>query len=140
MLELSLGTQNVDPGDARFERQDRPLGVCSHTEFFTNILNELKTCAFRKSSPSILVMQSAQDRTAQNAPRDRGCPKLQGLFGMPGRQSDHCNGDASQGDREPRTQFRAAKHQDNPIGVSQPSNAYSSHDGTTGCDRDIVAS
>ena len=27
------------------------------------------TCAYRKSSPSILVMESAQDRTAQNAPR-----------------------------------------------------------------------
>jgi hypothetical protein len=26
-------------------------------------------CAYRKSSPSILVMQSIQDRTAQNAPR-----------------------------------------------------------------------
>ena len=32
----------------------------------------LKTCAYRKSSPSILVMQSTQDRTAQNAPRYLG--------------------------------------------------------------------
>jgi hypothetical protein len=30
------------------------------------------TCAYRKSSPSILVMQSIQDRTAQNAPRGLG--------------------------------------------------------------------
>jgi predicted Zn-ribbon and HTH transcriptional regulator len=30
MLELSLGTQNVDRRDTRFERQDWPLGVCSH--------------------------------------------------------------------------------------------------------------
>jgi predicted outer membrane protein len=30
------------------------------------------TCAYRKSSPSILVMQSTQDRTAQNAPRCLG--------------------------------------------------------------------
>jgi hypothetical protein len=30
-------------------------------------------CAYRKSSPSILVMQSAQDRTAQNAPRCLSC-------------------------------------------------------------------
>jgi hypothetical protein len=29
-------------------------------------------CAYRKSSPSILVMQSTQDRTAQNAPRCLG--------------------------------------------------------------------
>ena len=29
-------------------------------------------CAYRKSSPSILVMQSTQDRTAQNAPRYLG--------------------------------------------------------------------
>jgi hypothetical protein len=29
-------------------------------------------CAYRKSSPSILVMQSIQDRTAQNAPRGLG--------------------------------------------------------------------
>jgi hypothetical protein len=28
-------------------------------------------CAYRKSSPSILVMQSTQDRTTQNAPRRR---------------------------------------------------------------------
>jgi hypothetical protein len=31
-----------------------------------------KACAYRKSSPSILVMQSTQDRTAQNAPRCLG--------------------------------------------------------------------
>jgi NAD(P)-dependent dehydrogenase (short-subunit alcohol dehydrogenase family) len=30
------------------------------------------TCAYRKSSPSILVMQSTQDRTAQNASRCLG--------------------------------------------------------------------
>ena len=30
------------------------------------------TCAYRKSSPSILVVQSTQDRTAQNAPRCLG--------------------------------------------------------------------
>ena len=29
-------------------------------------------CAYRKSSPSILVMQSAQDRTGQNASRRHG--------------------------------------------------------------------
>ena len=29
-------------------------------------------CAYRESSPSILVMQSTQDRTAQNAPRCLG--------------------------------------------------------------------
>jgi hypothetical protein len=29
-------------------------------------------CAYRKLSPSILVMQSTQDRTAQNAPRCLG--------------------------------------------------------------------
>jgi hypothetical protein len=29
-------------------------------------------CAYRKSSPSILVMQSTQDRTAPNAPRCLG--------------------------------------------------------------------
>jgi hypothetical protein len=29
-------------------------------------------CAYRKSSPSILVMQSTQDRTAQNVPRRLG--------------------------------------------------------------------
>jgi hypothetical protein len=29
-------------------------------------------CAYRKSSPSILVMQSTQDRTAQNASRCLG--------------------------------------------------------------------
>jgi hypothetical protein len=29
MLEPSLGTQNVDRRDTRFERQDPPLGVCS---------------------------------------------------------------------------------------------------------------
>jgi hypothetical protein len=29
-------------------------------------------CAYRKSSPSILVMQSTQDRTGQNAPRCLG--------------------------------------------------------------------
>jgi hypothetical protein len=28
------------------------------------------TCAYRKSNPAILMMQSAQDRTADNAP---GC-------------------------------------------------------------------
>ena len=31
-----------------------------------------RTRAYRKSSPSILVMQSAQDRTAQNASRGLG--------------------------------------------------------------------
>ena len=31
-----------------------------------------RACAYRKSSPSILVMQSTQDRTAQNAPRCLG--------------------------------------------------------------------
>jgi hypothetical protein len=29
MLEPSLGTQNVDRRGTRFERQDRPSGVCS---------------------------------------------------------------------------------------------------------------
>lgn len=33
---------------------------------------ESPLCAYRKSSPSILVMQSTQDRTAQNAPRCLG--------------------------------------------------------------------
>ena len=54
--------------------------------------------------------------------------------------SHHRNGDASQVDREPRTQLGAAKHQDNPIAVSQPCEAYPSHDGTTNSDRSIVAS
>jgi hypothetical protein len=31
-----------------------------------------RSCAYRKSSPSILVMQSTQDRPAQNAPRCLG--------------------------------------------------------------------
>ena len=33
---------------------------------------DLSSCTYRKSSPSILVMQSTQDRTAQNAPRCLG--------------------------------------------------------------------
>ena len=33
---------------------------------------EPRRCAYRKSSPSILVMQSTQDRTAQNASRCLG--------------------------------------------------------------------
>jgi hypothetical protein len=35
-------------------------------------LNTRPTCAYRKSSPSIMMMQSTQDRTAQNAPRCLG--------------------------------------------------------------------
>jgi hypothetical protein len=35
-------------------------------------LGQVWSCAYRKSSPSILVMQSTQDRTAQNAPRCLG--------------------------------------------------------------------
>ena len=53
--------------------------------------------------------------------------------------SHHRNGDASHVDRDPYTQLRAAKHQGNPIRVSQPRDAYSSRDGTTSSDRDIVA-
>jgi hypothetical protein len=34
--------------------------------------NALTQCAYRKSSPSILVMQSTQDRTAQDASRCLG--------------------------------------------------------------------
>jgi hypothetical protein len=33
---------------------------------------QLPSCAYRKSSPSILMMQSTQDRTAQNASRCLG--------------------------------------------------------------------
>jgi hypothetical protein len=54
--------------------------------------------------------------------------------------SHHRNGDASQVDREPRTQLRAANHQYNAIRVSQPRDAYSSHNGTTSSDRNILAS
>jgi hypothetical protein len=34
--------------------------------------NQPVSCAYRKSSPSILVMQSTQDRTVQNASRCLG--------------------------------------------------------------------
>ena len=44
--------------------------------------------------------------------------------------SHHRNGDASHIDRDPYTQLGAAKHQGNPIRVSQPCDAYSSRDGT----------
>ena len=43
--------------------------------FYENVRRQVEldnTCAYRKSSPSILVMQSTQDRTAQNAPRCLG--------------------------------------------------------------------
>ena len=53
--------------------------------------------------------------------------------------SHHRNGDASHVDRDAYTQLRAAKHQDNPIRVSQPRDAYSSRDGTTSSDCNIVA-
>ena len=36
------------------------------------VLVGIETCAYRKSSASILVMQSTQDRTAQNASRCLG--------------------------------------------------------------------
>src|SRR5580704_10195035 len=61
-------------------------------------------------------------------------------FGATALSSHHRNDDASQVDREPRTQLGAAKHQDNPIAVSQPCEAYPSHDGTTNSDRSIIAS
>jgi hypothetical protein len=57
MLELSLGTQNVDRRDTRFERQGRPLGVFSdvrhaleaHRQAANDLLNpaaatELRSC------------------------------------------------------------------------------------------------
>jgi hypothetical protein len=37
-----------------------------------DVCHVVDSCAYRKSSPSILVMQSTQDRTAQNAPRCLG--------------------------------------------------------------------
>jgi hypothetical protein len=46
-----------------------------HTAYVVDtLIDSLKslTCACQKSSPSILVMQSTQDRTAQNAPRCLG--------------------------------------------------------------------
>jgi hypothetical protein len=48
--------------------------TASQIEFATGTpRNTLKvSCAYRKSSPSILVMQSTQDRTGQNAPRCLG--------------------------------------------------------------------
>src|SRR4051794_26832948 len=52
--------------------------------------------------------------------------------------SHHYNSDASQVDGEPDTQLRATNHQDEPIRVSQPRNAYPSRDGTTSSDRNIV--
>ena len=61
------------------------------------------------------------------------------VAGTTALSSHHCNGDASQVDREPRTQLGAANHQDNPFCVSQPRDAHSSQDGTTGSDRNIVA-
>jgi len=42
---------------------------CSIRGFETKVE---RTCAYRKSSPSILVMQSTQDRAAQNASRCLG--------------------------------------------------------------------
>ena len=39
---------------------------------WTRILAYITGCAYRESSPSVFVMQSTQDRTAQNAPRCLG--------------------------------------------------------------------
>jgi IS5 family transposase len=46
------------------------LAILKHTyDLSDEVLCErwVENCAYRKSSPSILVMQSAQDRTGQNA-------------------------------------------------------------------------
>jgi len=69
----------------------------------------------------------------------RRCALAERRRNLPALLSHHCNGDARQVDREPRTELRAANRQDNPIRVSQPSDADSCHDGTTDSDRNIVA-
>jgi hypothetical protein len=53
---------------ARYRQRRQPDGCAGKS------LNEVGNggCAYRKSSPSILVMQSAQDRAAQNASRCLG--------------------------------------------------------------------
>ena len=53
--------------------------------------------------------------------------------------SHHRNGDASQVEREPRTQSGTPNQEDNPVCVSQPRDAHSSHEGTTSCDCNVVA-
>ena len=42
------------------------------TTRLTHLRHHPSGCAYRKSSPSILVMQSTQDRTTQNASRCLG--------------------------------------------------------------------
>src|SRR5262249_22955419 len=87
--------------------------------------------------PHPMPLQLAYDRV-RPPPRFTGPRANHWVLGAHGSATDvellspHSNRDASQGDREPRTQLRAANDHDNPFRVSQPRDAHSSRDGTTG--------
>jgi predicted deacylase len=69
---------NADVAKAEVEGQfvfychENEPGTAGIMEGFRKDFPKINTCAYRKSSPGILVMQSTQDRTAQNASRCLG--------------------------------------------------------------------
>jgi hypothetical protein len=98
-----------------------------------------RTYAGRPSRFQIFCLKGAPAAEVQGAACSQRARSLSQFSARCGLLSPHGNGDASQGDREPRTQLWASNDQDNPFLVSQPCDAYSSHDGTTGSEGNIVA-